>query len=339
MKVSKDSPKTIFVSGGGGYIGSHAVKRLLKDGNTVVVFDNFSRGFEEPLNILKSHGKLLVEKGDLLEARRLEEVFAQYKVDAVMHFAALCLVDESMRSPEIYFRNNVLGTLNLLEAMHKAKVGEIVFSSTCAVYGSAQYLPIDEKHPTNPENPYGESKLMAEKMVEWFGEVYGMNYAILRYFNVCGADSEGEIGDSKKPSQLLVQNAVRGALGIEDFKLTCPKVDTPDGTPIRDYIDVEDLIDGHIKALKYIFGGNNILCNLGHGKGWSVKEIVEEVQKELGVSFDIKQGKARKGEYKEVCADNSLAREKLGWSPKKSLQESINSLKTWYENKPEGYQG
>src|SRR6185369_6818148 len=257
--------QTILVTGGGGYIGSHAVKRLLKEGHSVVVLDNFSRGWRESLEILKKYGTLYVVEGDIAKKEDLEKLFQKYKFDSVMHFAALCSVDESMKKPELYFRNNAFGTLNLLAIMQELGVKKLIYSSTCAVYGNAKYLPIDEKQPTLPENPYGESKLMAEKIIEWFGKVHGLRYAILRYFNVCGADSEGEIGDSKKPSELLVQNAVRGALGIEDFKLTYGVVDTPDGTPIRDYIDVEDLVEAHLSALSYLEQGQKSeIFNLGN---------------------------------------------------------------------------
>ncbi|MFA6077242.1 MAG: UDP-glucose 4-epimerase GalE [Candidatus Paceibacterota bacterium] len=255
-----------------------------------------------------------------------------------MHFAALCSVDESVRKPELYIKNNVTGTLNLLEAMVEGKVQKIIFSSTCAVYGDAQYLPIDEKHPTKPLNPYGQSKFEAEKEIEKFGKLHGFNYVILRYFNVCGADSDGEIGDSKKPSELLVQNAVRGALGIEYFRLTCGKADTPDGTPIRDYIDVEDLVDAHINALSYLNKGKpSGIFNLGNGKGWSVKEIVNAVKKELGVEFVVKKGKERKGEYDKVYADIKKAKSLLDFNPKKTLADSVKSLVKWYNNKKNGY--
>ncbi len=328
--------KTILVTGGAGYIGSHAVKRLLKEGYPVVVFDNFSRGFKEPLEILKKYGDLQVLEGDLTHLEDVRKIFQMHKIDTVMHFAAFCSVDESMKNPELYFKNNVSGTSNLLEAMQEFKVDKIIFSSTCAVYGNAEYLPIDEKHPTKPVNPYGESKLLAEKL---FSRISGLNYIILRYFNVCGADNEGEIGDSKKPSELLVQNAVRGALHIEPFALTCPTVDTPDGTPIRDYIDVEDLIEAHMKAFLYLNkGGKSTTINLGNGKGWSVKEIVGAVEKELEIKLNIITGATpRQGEYKEVYANIDMAKKVLGWQPKRSLPDSVQSLKKWYNDKPNGY--
>jgi UDP-glucose-4-epimerase GalE len=327
--------QTVLVTGGGGYIGSHAVKRFLKEGYTVVAFDNFSRGFREPLEILKKYGTLYVVEGDLLNKEDLQKLFQEYKIDVVMHFAAFCLVDESTKNPEIYFKNNIEGTVNLLDATSGAGVDKIIFSSTCAVYGNAQHLPISEKHPNKPENPYGESKLLAEEEIK----KSGLHYVIFRFFNVCGGDTDGEIGDSKKPSELLVQNAVRGAMGIEDFKLTCPKVDTRDGTPIRDYIDVEDLIEAHLSACGYLDkGGASDTFNLGSGVGWSVKEIVDTMQRDLEVKFAVLSGESRQGESKELVADITKAKAVLKFSPKKTLIESIRDLKKWYTNKPHGYE-
>lgn len=328
---------TILVTGGGGYIGSHAVKQLLQENHTVVVFDSFVRGYREPLEKLQQYGDLTVVEGDLLDEKAVNGVFDAHTIDSVMHFAALCLVDESMREPEKYFSNNVIGSYHLLEAMRTHNVNKLVFSSTCAVYGEPESLPVDEMHTRNPVNPYGLSKKMVEDMIIWYGQLHSLRYAILRYFNVCGADSDGEIGDSKKPSQLLVQNVVRGALGIEEFKMTCPTVDTPDGTPIRDYIDVEDLVSAHIKALAYLNDNDALVCNLGNGKGWSVKEIVTTVQKELDADFPVEQGATRKGEYAQVYADTTKSRDVLDWQPEKSLTESIQSLARWYKAYPNGY--
>lgn len=329
--------KTILITGGAGYIGSHAVKRFLEEGYAVVVFDSLYRGYEQAIDILKGHGDCTFVKGDLRNKEDVEKLFSEHKVDGVIHFAALCLVDESMKQPELYFENNVLGSLNLLRAM-QGKTEKIIFSSTCAVYGETVYLPVDEKHPTNPANPYGESKLMVEKMIKWYGELHGLHYVILRYFNVCGADSNGEIGDSKKPSMLLMQNAVRGAMGIEEFAYTCPEVKTPDGTPIRDYIDVEDLVEAHLAAFKYLDNqGQNTILNLGNGKGYSVKEVVSEVEKVFDKTLEKKKTTPRQGEYAAIFADNSLAKKVLQWEPKKSLNDSISSLQKWYEKFPNGY--
>ena len=329
--------KKILITGGAGYIGSHAVKLFLEKGYEVVVFDNLSRGFREPIDILKKIGKLNFIKGDLRNKADIEKVFRMHKIDCVLHFAALCLVNESMENPGLYFENNVCGSLNLFEAMKKFKVGKIIFSSTCATYGETKYLPVDEKHPQDPVNPYGESKLLVEKMLPWY-EVFGMKYIILRYFNICGADNAGMIGDSKKPSQLLMQNAVRGAMGIEPFAFTCAKVETPDGTPIRDYIDVEDLVEAHFAAYEFLNKHKKSeIFNLGNGKGYSVKEIVNEVEKNFNIKLKKKKASIRKGEYAKIFANPEKAQRILKWKPKKNISESVESLKKWYTGHPNGY--
>ena len=331
--------KKILVTGGAGYIGSHAVKVLLDQGYEVVVFDNLFCGFRGVVDVLrKEFSCLKFYQGDLRNYTDIAQVFKKEPIEGVMHFAALCLVSESMERPEEYFENNVLGTLNLLKAMAQFNVDKLIFSSTCAVYGESQYLPVDEKHPTNPTSPYGESKLMAEREIYWFGKLKNLKYAILRYFNVTGASSDGLIGDSKKPSQLLVQNAVRGALNIEPFQLTCPKVDTADGTPIRDYLNVEDLAVAHLKALDYLIqGGKSDIFNLGTGRGNSVLEIVNSVQKITKVKIPASKGETRRGEYAQIYADISKAKKALKWKPKKTMTDSILSLVKWYKNKPDGW--
>lgn len=332
----------ILVTGGAGYIGSHAVKLLLEKGEKVAVLDNLFRGYRQAIETLQEKydkENLAFYEADLKDKAVTEEVIAKVKPEAVMHFAALCLVNESMEKPEMYFENNVGGSLNLLEAMIKNCVKNLVFSSTCAVYGESKYLPVDEKHPLSPTNPYGESKLMVEQMIRWFGKVYGLNSVIFRYFNVAGAAYDGLIGDSKRPSQLLVQNAVRGALGIEPFKLTCPKVATADGTPIRDYINVEDLVSAHEMAVRYLLkGGNGEVINLGTGKGNSVMEIVNQVKGITGADFMVEQGEARKGEYAEIYANIEKAKTILGWKPEKKVKDSVESLIKWYQNHPQGWE-
>ncbi len=301
-----------LVTGGAGYIGSHAVKLLLENNYQVVVIDNLSRGYKQVIEVLqKKHGKknLVFYKADLLDFEKINEILKKEKPVGIMHFAALCLVPESMEKPEEYYRNNVCGSLNLLSAMIQNKISNLVFSSTCAVYGESQYLPVDEKHPKFPTNPYGDSKLMVEKMIDWFSQIHQLNYVILRYFNVAGSASDGTIGDSKRPSVLLVQNAVRGALKLTPFKLTYSKMKTKDGSPVRDYINIEDLAKAHLKSLKYLLNKKKSnVFNLGTGKGNSVLEIVNQVQNITNTKFPLTQGKPRQGEYAEIYANINKAK-------------------------------
>ncbi len=334
--------KKVLITGAGGYIASVATYQLLEQGHSVIALDNFSTGYKGPLTELqKKFGseKLIVEEVDL--RKDLSNFFKKNTgIDSVLHYAASCKVDESMKEPEKYFENNVLGTLNLVRHLTEQNISRLVFSSTCAVYGEAQKIPVDESHPTNPANPYGESKLMAEKIIGWFGKVKGLQYVILRYFNVCGASDDGLIGDSKKPSVLLVQNAVRGALGIEPFFLTFPEVETPDKSPIRDYINVVDINKAHIQALDYLEkGGKNEIINLGTGTGDSVLEILDKVEKATGKTIEKKKSdKPRQGEYSKMIASIDKASKLLQWKPKRTIQQSVDSLIKWYGNHPQGWE-
>lgn len=341
------SKKTkILITGAGGYIGSVATYLFLQKGYQVVAIDNFSTGYKQPLELLqKKFGREKLSiyqadlKSDLTSIFKNESKTNNPPFDVVVHYAASCVVDESMKNPEKYFENNVVGSFNLLKTMVNFKVNKIVFSSTCAVYGEAQYVPVDENHPTIPKNPYGESKRMVEKMIEWLGRLKNLNYFILRYFNVCGASDDGLIGDSKKPSTLLVQNAVRGALAIEPFYLTCPQVDTPDKTPIRDYINVVDLNEAHLLAVKKLLTNNyQEIINLGTEKGNSVLEIINQVQKTTKVKFNIKKGITRQGEYAKMIASIDKAKKILGWQPKRTIKDSIESLVKWYKKHPNGWE-
>lgn len=331
----------ILITGAGGYIGSVATYLFLQKGYEVVAVDNFSTGYRQPLELLQDKfGKENFRYCELDLQDDLESFFKEEKnITSVIHYVASCIVDESMRKPEKYFENNIWGTLNLLKQMKKNKIQNIVFSSTAAVYGEAKYVPIDERHPKNPINVYGESKLMAEKIIEWFGKLEGIRFIILRYFNVCGASDDGLIGDSKKPSTLLVQNSVRGALGIEPFYLTCPQVNTPDKTPIRDYLNVVDLNEAHINAVKYLSEkGKSEIINLGTRTGDSVLEIVNKVQKETGFKFEIKKTQPRLGDPASLIASIEKAKKVLNWEPKRTIANSVKSLVAWYKNHPHGWE-
>lgn len=332
--------KTILVTGAGGYIGSVASYVFLQNGYNVIAVDNFTTGYRQPLETLqKKFGNetLKVYESDL---KNISTVFAQEKhIDVVVHYAASCLVDESVKNPYKYFDNNVGGTNSLLKAMTDAGVLRLVFSSTCAVYGESQYMPIDEKHPLKPSQPYGASKQMVEELIAWYAQLKKLNYVILRYFNVCGATDDGLIGDSKKPSSLLMQNAVRGALNIEPFNLTCPEVDTPDKTPIRDYVNVVDLNEAHLKALEHLMNGKKSeIINLGTGTGNSVMEIITQVKKITGVEFEVGKTTPREGDDAKKIADITKAKQVLGWVPNRSIADSINALIKWYKVHPHGWE-
>ena len=331
----------LLVTGAGGYIGSVASYLFLQKGHEVVAVDNFVTGYRQPLELLKEkYGKSQFRWYEAdLRSDRLSTILSQEKkIDAVVHYAASCLVDESMKNPSKYFENNVGGTSHLLSEMVVNSIPTIIFSSTCAVYGEAQYLPIDEKHILAPSTPYGSSKQMAEEVIQWQAKLKGIQYGILRYFNVCGASDDGLIGDSKKPSTLLFQNAVRGALGIEPFSLTFPSVDTPDKSPIRDYIHVMDLNEAHLAMLNYIKSkGLSDIVNLGTGTGSSVLEIVSTVKKITGKEFSVLSSKPRLGDDSRKVANIKKAEELLNWKPKRSLADSIQSLVTWYSAHPQGW--
>lgn len=338
--------KKILITGVGGYIGSISAYLFLSHSYEVVGLDNFCTGYKKPIEVLQQKfgvDKFRFYKKDL--KNNLDEIFNKEKrgsgaaFDAVVHYAASCLPDESMKNPMKYFTNNVYGTQNLLSTMLQFNIKNIIFSSTCAVYGEAEYMPLDEKHPTKPINPYGESKRMVEKILNWYSQLQGLNYVILRYFNVCGASDDGLIGDSKKPSTLLVQNAVRGALGIEPFYLTCPEVNTPDKTPIRDYINVVDLNEAHLLALEYLLsGGKSEIINIGTGTGNSVMEIVNKVQELTGKKIEINKTTPREGEYAKMIAAIGKAKQVLNWEPKRKIEDTIKSLLTWYQNHPHGWE-
>lgn len=333
---------TILVTGAGGYIGSITSSLLLEQGYTVVTLDNYTRGFREPLAYLsKKHGeKIRIFQSDLVADGGKSVFDANPDIEAVIHFAALLNVGESWTIPQRYFTNNVVGTQMLLEQCVDHAVHKLIFSSSCTVYGNAQYTPIDEMHPiAEPASPYGMSKLLTEKLLTDYQRLSLVSSIFLRYFNVCGATDDGTLGDSKKPSFHLVQNTVRGALGIEPFALNYAKVNTPDESPIRDYTNVVDLADAHVRALEYLTRENkNDVFNLGTGTGNSVLEIIQEVKKLTGKDFPINESSERRqGEADKMIADITKAKSILGWEPKHTLAQSVESLIKWYEVHPNGW--
>jgi UDP-glucose-4-epimerase GalE len=284
---------TVLVTGGAGYIGSHTAKELSRAGYRVVVYDNLSRGHRWAVR----WGAF--EEGDLLDQERLRSVLVKHEVQAVLHFAALIAVGESMQTPEIYFRNNVGGSLSLLNAMRSASVSRLVFSSTAAVYGTPEIVPIDESNPKAPASPYGDSKLMVEKILEWEGVCHGLKWVALRYFNAAGCDAEGETGEAHYPETHLIPAILEAAQGLRP---ACPifgsDYPTPDGTCIRDYIHVTDLADAHVRALRYLEnGGSSVAMNLGTGDGYSVNQILAAAEAATGRPIPIERQPRRPGDH------------------------------------------
>ena len=321
----------ILVTGGAGYIGSHSILYLLEKGYDVVVFDNLSTGHIETINNLKNYGKLSFVKGDLLNETDLNLLFLRNKIDAVIHFAALSQVGESVNNPAKYYRNNVVGTLNLLDAMINNEVKNIVFSSTAATYGEPKYIPIDEKHPQNPINPYGKTKLMIEHIMDDYDKAYGLKSVRLRYFNVAGADSKLRIGEWHEPETHLIPNILKSTFSNgKTFEMYGTDYDTKDGTCVRDYINVEDLAQAHLCALKYLFETNNTnFFNLGTQEGNTVKEVFDTCKKVTQKDISVNVMPRREGDPAELVADNTKATEILKWKPEKTLGDSINTAYGW----------
>ena len=329
----------ILVTGGAGYIGSHCVLRLLQNGEDVVVFDSLENGHIEVINALSDAdlpGKLVAfVQGDLKNPADIAFVFQQYEIEAVVHFAAYIRVEESMTDPQKYYMNNVGGTLNLLSAMRSAGVDKIVFSSTAATYGEPEYTPIDESHPQKPINPYGNSKLMVERIMDDFDMAYGLRSVRLRYFNVVGNDPENRIGEWHEPETHLIPNILKSvdAEGRE-FSLFGTDYDTRDGTCVRDYVNVNDLIDAHMLALSYLRkGGKTDFFNLGTNDGSTVREVFDVCEDVVGKKIPLKECGRREGDPAVLVADNKKAREVLGWEPKRTFHESIECAWAWEQKR------
>lgn len=321
----------ILVTGGAGYIGSHCVLALLKEGFAVHIFDNFSTGHKETVETLKKYGTLTYSEGDLQNKTDIKKVFENNKIDAVVHFAAFSQVGESVKNPQKYYQNNVCGTLNLLEAMFENDVKKIVFSSTAATYGEPVYTPIDENHPQLPINPYGQTKLMIERIMDDYDKAYGLKSVRLRYFNVAGADSDGRVGEWHTPETHLVPNILKSSFGDEKtFEMYGDDYDTKDGTCVRDYINVEDLAQAHILALKYLNnGGETNFFNLGTQEGTTVQEVFDVCEQVIGKSIPVKKMPRREGDPAILVADNTKAKNELGWEPKNSFEHSVKTAYEW----------
>lgn len=326
----------ILVCGGAGYIGSHAVRALLEAKREVIVLDNLQTGH---VDAIPEEVKLVL--GDLRDLEFLNKVFKDNKIEGVIQFAADSLVGESMTNPAKYFENNVMGTMNLLNIMKKYNVSKIVFSSTAATYGEPKNIPILESDETNPTNPYGESKLMVEKMLKWYDYAYGIKYTALRYFNVAGAYSTGEIGEDHNPESHLIPIILQVALGKrEKIAIYGDDYATEDGTCVRDYVNVMDLVNAHILALDRLQrGGESTVYNLGNGEGFSVKEVIDVARKVTGHEIPAEISPRRAGDPAKLVASSEKAMKELKWKPKySSLENIIETAWKWHKNNPEGYQ-
>jgi UDP-glucose 4-epimerase len=317
----------VLVTGGAGYIGSTMVNRLLDEGHSVTVADSLERGHREFVD-----SRAAFMQGNLLNESFVNELFSKDTYDCVMHFAAYIAVGESMQQPGLYFTNNVHTTISLLDAMKKHGVSKFIFSSTGTVYGTPSLNPIPETHVKNPENPYAESKYMVEKILHWYYEIHGIGSAVLRYFNASGAALDGSIGEAHDPETHLIPNAIKAALNNMPFTLYGDDYTTSDGSCIRDYIHVVDLIEAHILTLKKLQEQNGeYIYNVGTGKGSTNKEVVAMVKKISGVDFPIEVKERRPGDVQETVADSSKIRKELGFEPKYSdLQTIIETAWKWH---------
>ena len=324
----------VLVVGGAGYIGSHMVRQLGAAGHNVVVLDNLSTGFREAVTI----GELIV--GEMADRKLVEDILSAHRIDTVMHFAACALVGESVIQPAKYYQNNVQATLELLEAMRSQDVKRIVFSSTCATYGIPEVVPISEKTPQQPVNPYGFTKLVIERALEDYASAYGFGYAALRYFNAAGASSDARIGEDHSPESHLIPIVLQVALGQRDHvTIFGDDWPTPDGTCVRDYIHVDDLGSAHLAAAQRITLGSGLKVNLGTGQGFSVRQIIETCRAVTGHRIPAVVGDRRPGDPPQLVADPRLALSQLDWKAKyQDLAEIIETAWNWHQANPAGYQ-
>lgn len=332
----------VLVTGGAGYIGSHAVQRLVRDGHTVTVLDNLHRGHREAV-----HPPTELVVGEVGDIDLVRSVLRERKIECVMHFAALAYVGESVDDPLWYYRNNTVGSINLLKAVDEVGIARMVFSSTCASYGEppADQLPIKETCPQNPISPYGRSKLAFEHVLFDYathcrraGKPFA--FAAPRYFNVAGADRSGGLGEDHEPETHLIPVVIQAALGQrESIKIFGTDYDTPDGTCIRDYVHVEDLVDAHVLLMNALEPGDTRTYNLGIGRGYSVREIIDSVRRVSGVDFKVEEVERRAGDPPSLYADPAKIRNELGWAAQiTDIDEIVSSAYRWYEAHPSGYE-
>jgi UDP-glucose-4-epimerase GalE len=323
----------ILVTGGAGYIGSHAVRLFLARGHDVWVYDNLSAGHRRAVPA----DRLIV--GDLAEVPRLDHALMLHRIEAVVHFAAFAYVGESVRDPGKYYQNNLVNTLGLMEAMRRLGVGRFVFSSTCATYGVPERVPITEDEKQQPINPYGAGKLAVERALADYAAAYGWGYAALRYFNAAGASPDGTIGEDHDPETHLIPLVLQVALGrrphVEVFGTDYP---TPDGTCIRDYIHVDDLAEAHLLALEALQPGKGLCYNLGTGRGYSVRGVIRTAEEVSGKPVAVKEGPRRAGDPPALVAASEKAQRELGWRPRYTeLRPIVETAWNWHRNHPRGY--
>ncbi len=323
----------ILVTGGAGYIGSHTVKRLLAGGHDVTVLDDMSMGHRGAVPA----DRLVV--GNLGDPAVIDPLFAAGKFDGVIHFAASTYVGESVTDPAKYYANNVVNGLTLLEAVRRHKVGRFVFSSTCATYGVPTAVPITEEEKQLPINPYGNSKLAFERVLADYAPAYGLGYAALRYFNASGASPDGTIGEDHDPETHLIPLVIYAAMGKRaDIQIFGTDYPTPDGTCIRDYIHVDDLADAHIRAIERIEPGKGMHYNVGTGRGYSVREVIQVVEQVTGKTVPVKEGPRRAGDPPALVAGADKIGRELGWAPKYTdLRAIVETAWNWHKNRPNGY--
>jgi UDP-glucose-4-epimerase GalE len=324
----------ILITGGAGYIGSFATRLFLEEGHDVWVYDNLSAGHRAAVPA----GRLIV--GDLADTALLDRVLASHRIEGVVHFAAFTLVGESVRNPAPYYHNNFACTLGLLEAMRRHHIGRFVFSSTCATYGLPLAVPITEDEPRKPINPYGNTKLAVELALKDYASAYGWGVAMLRYFNAAGASADGSMGEDHDPETHLIPLVIQAALGqrshIDVFGTDYP---TPDGTCVRDYIHVEDLARAHLAALQALRPSQPLVCNLGTGRGYSVREVIRAVEDVSGRRVPVRETARRDGDPPVLVAAVKAAREALGWQPRyRDLHAIVHTAWKWHSLHPQGYE-
>jgi len=330
----------VLVTGGAGYIGSHAVRELARAGHAVVVFDNLSAGYRAAAEAaLDGSGEII--DGDIRDTARVTETLRSRRIDAVMHFAASLSVGESVRDPLGYYGNNVIGALSVLQSMVAAGVGRLVFSSTAAVFGNPERTPITEDHPTRPINPYGETKLAVERALPHFERAYGVRSVVLRYFNAAGADPDGRLGEDHVPEQHVIPRAIDAAMGRGSFQVFGEDYDTPDGTCLRDYIHVTDLATAHVLALGSLReGGASAVYNLGNGRPTSVREVLDAVARVTGRRVPYERGDRRPGDPGVLYASSDRIRRDLGWQPRyEDIETIVRTAWRWRDAHPSGYRG